>query len=340
MEKMLCDKELMLKGSIVHGSFFSASSQTISTTPTESEVVYDSFNNANGLQWNPTGSNPEQVKILEDGVYRLFFLCTNTTSLQLCFAVNGVPIETTVQGLNKGAAELNINSLVELKKNDIVTVRNHTSANPTTVLTSNSGALNAVNVILTIHKIAVSCKPSYDECKLNSYHKKCYEKFKKYLLNQKCLLLVGCSAYTGLSSDVNQIIPVGSAIDWNNILVQKNVKHVQGSTIVKIEVDGIYDLYISYATNEAPQVGIYVNGTLDLTTVFGRDSGGGRLSLKQLLKLNKGDELVLKNVDSYIGSLSSAINAGGNLPGQNAVFQMYQLSGLDGDNKCKYKVRS
>ena len=340
MEKMLCDKELMMKGSIVHGSFFSTGSQTITTTPVESEVVFDSFNNVNGLLWNPTGSNPEQVKVLEDGVYRLFFLCTNTTSIQLSFAVNGVVLDSTTQGLNKGAAELNINAVLELKKNDIVTVRNHTSANPTTVLTSNSGALNAINVILTIHKISVSCKPSYDECKLNSYHKKCYEKFKKYLLNQKCLLLVGASAYAGLSSDVLQILPVGSAVDWNNTLLQKNIRHVQGSTVVKIEVDGIYDLFVSLATNEAPQVGIYVNGTLDLTTVFGRDSGGGRLSMKQLLKLNKGDELVLKNIDSYIGNLTTAVNAGGNLPGQNAVFQIYQLSGLDGDNKCKYKVRS
>jgi hypothetical protein len=337
MEKMLCDKELMLKGSIVHGSFFSTNSQTLTITPTESEVVFDNYNNVNCLQWNPTGNNPEQVKILEDGIYKLYFLCTNVTSLQLTFYINGSPVDSSTQGLNRGAAELNLSSTLELKKNDIVTVRNHTTANPTTVLASNAGLLDAVNVILTITKIAVSCKPSYDECRLNDYHKKCYEKYKRYLLNKKSLLIEGSSAYAGLSSDVWQVIPVGSAWDWNNTLLRKNVRHIQGSNKVKIEVDGIYDLFAAVATNEAPQVGIYINGTLDPTTVFGRDSGAGRLSLKQLLKLCRGDELVLKNVDSYIGNLTTALNSGGNLSGQNTIFQLYQISGSEGENKCKYK---
>ena len=58
---MVCDKELMLKNNNVYGSFYTTLSQTVLT---EGDVVFDSISVVNGLQWNPTGSNPEQIKVL------------------------------------------------------------------------------------------------------------------------------------------------------------------------------------------------------------------------------------------------------------------------------------
>lgn len=64
---MLCDKELMLKGFNVHGVFYNQNSQVVLT---EAPIIFDSNNSVSGLSWSL--STPDQIKILEDGVYKIF----------------------------------------------------------------------------------------------------------------------------------------------------------------------------------------------------------------------------------------------------------------------------
>jgi hypothetical protein len=326
LDKMLCDKELMLKGFNVYGSFYSTTAQDVLT---ESAVVFDAQANVNGLLWDPL--NPTQIKILEDGMYKLFFVANNNAASQVAFFINGVSVDYSIQGTNKGAVQLSMRDLVELKKDDILSVVNHTSANGKMVITANDGGseLN-LSASLIMFKIAPICKFVYTgECKLNPYYKKCYEKFRAYLLNQKWLQLTGSSSYWSVSSDIEQRIPINGLFDWSNNYLINNVDHVQGVPTFKILEDGLYDVFFDACTNEPSQVAILVNGVVDPTTIFGRNSGGGRCLLRQIMKLYKNDVLTIANYKSYALTLTTAVNAGGSLVGENILFMAFKLSPID-----------
>jgi hypothetical protein len=76
-EKLECDNHLMVKGFNQHGSFYNKSTQTIAT---ESNVIFNEYSCLNGLAWSAT--NPDQIKVLEDGVYKVFFLINTGTAGQ------------------------------------------------------------------------------------------------------------------------------------------------------------------------------------------------------------------------------------------------------------------
>ena len=63
-------------------------------------------------------------------------------------------------------------------------------------------------------KIAPLVKPCLDECKVNSYYKKCYNKFKCFLLANKCLQISGSDSYLNSASTNSQIIQVNDPIVW------------------------------------------------------------------------------------------------------------------------------
>ena len=67
MRKLICDKELMVKGFNVHGSFGNTQIQTVMTN---NDVVYNEIYSSSGVTWDPL--NPYQIKVSEDGVYKLF----------------------------------------------------------------------------------------------------------------------------------------------------------------------------------------------------------------------------------------------------------------------------
>jgi len=330
LEKMMLDKELMMKGFNIHGSFYR---KTTATIPTESDIPFEFTSNLNGLSWDSL--TPENVSILEDGVYKIFFLTSTTTSAQMTFFVNGVSIDTTTVGVNKGAAQISLRALYEFKKGDILTIRNHTSGNGSIIISEDAGGKKSdVCALLTVFKIAPLDKPSLDECKLNNYHKKTYCKFKQFLLNQKCLQVAGSNAYFDVTGDTKQILNVGDAVDWSNTALLENVWHNQGSTKFTIQEDGIYDIFGDLTSNQPAQWTLFVNDVPEPTTTFGRDSGGGRTLIRQFIKLLKGDVINIRNYEAYSAVIETSTNAGGELVGQSVVFMAFKLSPLD---DCKPK---
>jgi len=331
LEKMLLDKELMLKGFNIHGTFYRTSTTSV---PTENDIPYEAISNVNGLTWVP--GSPEKVTIVEDGVYKVFFLATTNTAGQFAFFVNGIAIDTTTEGVNKGAAQSSLRALLELKKGDILTVRNHTSANGAVIISQDAGGKKTdVGVILTVFKIAPLIKPSVEECKLNNYHKKTYLKFKQFLLNQKCLQVAGSNAFWDVTGDTKQILQAGESVDWPNTALLENVWHNQGSTKFTIQEDGIYDVFADLTSNQPAQWTLFVNGTPDPATTFGRDSGGGRTLLRQFIKLVKGDVLTVRNYEAYSNVVETSTNAGGELVGQSVVFMGFKLSPIEECKPCE-----
>lgn len=327
VDKMLCDKELMLKGFNVHGTFFSQSAQTVLT---EANVMWDKYLNVSGLNW--LSSNPDQIQILEDGVYKVFFVANTNTAGQFTICVNDVPYDPSTQGTDKGAGQISTRTLLELKKGDYITIKNHTSTNGQLVISTNVGGFQQnVNVLCTVFKIAPLCKPNMPHCKLNDYHKKCYEKFRNYLLTNKCLQVTGSPAYLSTLSSHAQMVSVNQAFNFEIDAVKKDIHHTQATTEIIIEKDGIYDIFADVITQQSCQITLFVNGTPDLNTVFGRDSGASRTIMRQFIKLCKGDCITVRNYDSHVQTITSTNNSGGEKVGHPAVFMLFKLANVEED---------
>lgn len=336
LEKMLIDKDLMLKGFNVHGTFFSQSAQTIST---ESNVMWDKYLNVAGLNW--TSLNPDQIQILEDGIYKVFFVVNTTTAAQFTICVNGVPYDPSTQGSDKGATQISTRVLLELKKGDNVTVKNHTSTNGQVVVSTNAGGFQQnINVLCTIFKIAPLIMPLLTPCKLNDYHKKCYEKFKNFLLTNKCLQICGSPCYSSSVSSHLQTVPVNQSFYFEVNTIQKDIIHKQGTTEFIIEKDGIYDIFADIITQQSSQITLFINGNPDLNTIFGKDSGATRTLMRQFIKLYKGDCITIRNYDSHSGDVNTSLNSGGELVGHPAAFMLFKLANIDEEcymKPCKNK---
>jgi hypothetical protein len=113
---------------------------------------------------------------------------------------------------------------------------------------------------------------------------------------------------------------------WMNNILMQNVNHIQGIKTFTIQEDGVYDLFADISFNEPSQITLFVNGSPDLDTTTGRDSGAARLIVRQFITLHKGDVLTVRRYDPSAGELNTMVNAGGHLLGQNAVFMAFKLS--------------
>jgi hypothetical protein len=322
LDKMLCDKELMLKGFNVHGTFHTNKTQTVIT---ENNIVYDSSSNVAGLGWSDVSG--DQIKICEDGVYKIFFLATTNTSCQFTVYLNNNPIDHSTQGSNRGAGQTSIRVLTECSKGDVITVKNHTSFNGQLVISEYAGGVYpSVSAITTIFKIAPKCKPSPCDIKLNKYHEKCCESFKKYLLHNKCLQVAGSPAYINVASSTAQLLAINQPLSWELTTLKKEFHHRQCTTSMEVKKDGIYDIFADLITNEPSQLTLFVNGTPDLNTIFGRDSGANRVLMRQFVKLCKGDIVEVRNYESSAGTLHTPLNSGGSRPGHPCFFMAFLLS--------------
>jgi hypothetical protein len=323
IKKLILDKELMVKGFNVHGSFANRNIQTVTTN---GDITFNETFNVAGLLWNPLATN--EIKVLEDGVYKIFFLVTTNTAAQFTICVNGVPVDSTTQGTNKGAGQLTVRTLLELKQNDIITVKNYISANGAVVVSEKAGGVNnTISTVLCIFKIANIVKPTIKpvDCKISEHYKCVYPLLKEYMLYKEKLQIAGSKAYLSTVSSSVQNVGINQSFNWNTNCINNNLTHVQGKPFVVIEKTGLYDLFVDIITDEPVQLTLFVNNVPDNSTIFGRDSGANRCLMRQFVKLNKGDVLTIRNWESNSGAINSAENAGGHQVGMSCMWMMFML---------------
>lgn len=323
-EKLVCDNELMVKGFNTLGTFYNKSTQNIAT---ESGVVYNESSCVNGLSWVAT--NPDQIKILEDGIYKLFFLINTGTAAQFTVFINGLPVDSTTQGTNKGAGQLTTRTLLELRKDDILTVVNHTSANGVVIATELCGGYKQnISAIVTLFKIAPLCKPKCEpvDCNLVKHFECYYELYRDYLLYQKCLQIAGSPAYVSVSTATPQNVLIGESFNWSTEVVKYETHYKQGMNEIIIKQSGIYDIFVDIITDQSLQMAIFINNLPYDNAIFGRDSGASRTLLRQFIPLNCGDILSVRNYESHIGAVDTAENPGGDFVGQNASLMAFLLT--------------
>ena len=319
---MLADKDLMLKGFNIHGSFFKIGAQAVDV---EGPVAFDTSLNVTGLELLPTND----VRVSEDGIYKVYFTISTSTACQFAFFVNGAPVHSTTMGTNKGAGQMTIRALIEMKKDDVLSVRNHTSAAPIVITPQSGGRVPSIDAIMTIFKAAPLTEPLIDHARWCNMNNKCwsYKAFRQFLLSKKYLQIDGAQAYFSVTTATPQSIIVGESFDFaTNQVVPYRSQHTQGTTTICIERDGIYNVFADVITNQPSQITIFVNNVPDVTTTFGRDSGGNRCFVRQFMKLRCGDVLTLRNYESALGLIETATNPGGQFVGQVAMFMAFRLS--------------
>ena len=320
--KLLSDPDLMLNGFSTHASIYSDVVQTV--LPEESFVFNNSLN-VHNVMVDPSNN----LVIMEDGVYQVDFLVNTVLAGQVSLFVNGMPMENTTVGVNKGMSQISCWSLVELHKNDVLTLVNHTSANGNIQTYSMAGGPhNIFGVLLQLFKVAPLNKilPCYHN--VNKYYTELYCKFKNYLLKKDNLLLTGSSDYINVVSSTKQLIANQQPFDWSIVNVQSNILHVNGSYSCTINKTGIYNVLYDIIANEPSQMSLFVNGVRDIHTTTGKNSGSSRNTMNQHIELNKGDVIEVRNDDSYVSNITPSINAGGLLPGNNRMFILFLLSNL------------
>ena len=323
----------MPRGFDVTGSFFTKVAQTVVQ---EAPVLFDTAVNVRGLCWNPA-LNPQQVQIEQDGVYKMCCVVNNGTPGQLAFAVNGVVLPQTIQGSNHGAAQITIRVLVELKKGDIVTVINHTSVAPIQLTAMAGGLQNTVSAELVIFKIAQLCKPCVDkvDCDVEKYYECYYEQYRNYLLCKEHLQIAGSHAFLSLAGTVLETTNQNDAFNWGTNENVRHVDHVQGRYIFTICKSGLYDIFGDVLAKQAQQISLFVNGLPQQTTIYGRDSGAGRLIQRQFIRLCAGDKVSVNNYQSGVGPVTLPENPGGQEVGPNKQFLLFMLNPLNDDKSDK-----
>ena len=176
MDKLVHDPELMLQGFNTHGSFYTTQAYTVMT---ESDFIFDKALNVNNMNWNPL--TPTQITINEEGIYKLLFLTNIDKATQVTIFVNNIPLNYTTQGINKGSTQLTIWTILNLQKNDVVTVKNHTSNTESINTVANAGGkYSSLSAILQIFKICSNVKSPAVHCYTHKYYMNCYNKFRNY----------------------------------------------------------------------------------------------------------------------------------------------------------------
>jgi hypothetical protein len=293
--------------------------------PTEDSVKFDVIQTMENIVYTPATG---ETKITDPGYYRLFFLASPETTSQFAVFVNGSPVNTTITGLNKGSSQLTISVILMLQKNDIVTINNHTSANSHIHIPINSGgSLLGINIQLTMTKIApMDYLWEIDKtCNWHHYEKN-YEKFKKYLLSKCYLFIEGAYNYTDVFSKTTQLVPLEWPFHFTHDRCHNHVFHLSGTPEVVIEAEGLYDVFVDIITNGPAQLSLFVNGVFEPSTISGRDSGGNRCIVRQILKLKCGDVLTVRNYKSLLGEVTTSSNPGGTAIGYNANFMIFKLT--------------
>jgi len=315
---------------LAFGSFYSTMEQEVAV---DAPVLFT--NNTNVLHLSHVLGTGD-VKVQKDGFYLFSFIVETSQACQFTVFINGVPDATTTAGINKGANVLQLRQVIELKAGDLVSVRNHVSAVGTVKITKDvGGTLAGINAELILQRISVpTCLiENVEQCNPCELERDCmYRRFKHYLLEDHYLSLQGCKAYFSTTSTAMQTLNLEDPVFLNLRGPIRNVYFKTGSTTVTVLESGVYKLRFDLEAKQPSQFTIYVNDVPQESTIAGTDSGSGQVSIRQLLQLNKGDILSVKNHSSFMNPVVTIVNPGGYLSGLNVIFTGQRIAPLP--KKC------
>jgi hypothetical protein len=164
------------------------------------------------------------------------------------------------------------------------------------------------------------------ECKLTKKMERLYCKFLWNLRREPCLMLGGSDAHASVYAyTANSTVPGGNVV-FDQAQFLTNVDYTNGNDFIVVRRTGLYYFSWNAQFNEPCQIGLFVNGVLDATTVMSNNSGATVTSASQMLRLISGDRIELRNLGNNI--ITSTLAAAGNplLQSQNVDFTIFKIA--------------
>jgi hypothetical protein len=164
------------------------------------------------------------------------------------------------------------------------------------------------------------------EYKLTKKMDKLYCKFLWNLRREPCLLLNGSDAHASIYSYTAHSTLSGGNIVFDKSQFAINVDYTDGDDFVIVRRNGLYYFSWNAQFNEPCQLGVFLNGVLDPTTVVSNNSGATVTAASQMLRLLAGDRIELRNLG--YNTITSTLAAAGNpsLQSQNVDFTLFKIA--------------
>lgn len=321
--RLITDEGLQAAGSDAYASIFNVSAESLGIG---SPVTFDSNQNLLNID-HVLGSG--DIAIRKSGVYFVIYAVNTDQPLQLSLFVNNVYQQVTNIGKNTGATQLFAETLLNLKKNDVITLRNWISGvNPVVIPVAAGGTLIGVNAEIVLMKVAplpedVACLD--EDMKINRKQRHFFKKLEEKMLCDPALLLNFTDTHGAFYRVSQQTLNVGDSVIFEGNNNVRGMTNAPGTGNIVVNKSGAYYFTFAVESNKASQFTVFINGIPDLTTTAGINKAAGQLILRQILMLKAGDVLSVRNYISSIGSIDTSLNAGGLAQGTQATLIVYRL---------------
>lgn len=142
-------------------SYFILNSTTTQTLNLENPVVWSFSGPLKNVYFKP---GTEFITVKKDGIYKLLFDLEAYQPSQFTIFVNNVAIPSTIAGTDSGSGQVSIRQLLELRKGDILQVKNYSSfINPIITILNPGGSNSSSNAVFVGYRLGPIpyMKPSY-----------------------------------------------------------------------------------------------------------------------------------------------------------------------------------
>jgi hypothetical protein len=130
-----------------------------------------------------------------------------------------------------------------------------------------------------------------------------------------------------------QTLAVNDPVVFDFVQLNKNFTFTPTQSAITIQLSGVYEYNIILAVNQPSQFTLFINGIPDGSTTSGINSAGVGINMHQLLVLQVGDVVDLRNYESAVagGIVDISPSQGGLLPGTsvNVDMSMNRIDSLD-----------
>lgn len=134
---------------IVSGIIYNVSAQTV---PIEADVIFDT----NGILSPGITHDPgtAQIAVTNPGKYEVSFSVTCVEPNQFALFLNGAAVIGTVYGSGAGTQQNNGQAIIALATDDVLTLRNHSSAAAIGLQNLAGGTQSNVNASVVVKKLS------------------------------------------------------------------------------------------------------------------------------------------------------------------------------------------
>ena len=167
------------------------------------------------------------------------------------------------------------------------------------------------------------------ECKLNKKMERLYCKFLWKLRREPCLMIYGSEAHAAMYSTSVHTVAVGDTVPMDNVQYAVNIVFNPLDNSLTVLRDGLYFFAYNIQFDQPCQLAVFINNIIDNTAVAGNNSGATTTVGQQLLRLNAGDKVDIRNWKSN-STITMSFPAAGDqsIPTTNADFTLFKIAPL------------